>query len=119
MNTEIEMDTLETYKNDSVKELRVVLFLTKVLKNMHTSAVIFCCSLCVALIPVSIFYFMALTNSPYGWTIFPVAAIVQIILHETIIMNYLFKDAADVYNEQAIIQQTLEGMLKNKLESKK
>ena len=117
MNTNLELETLETYKNDSVKALRLVILLTKVLKNMHTSAVIFICSLLIALIPVSIFYVLALSSTTYGWTIFPCAAVVQMLIHETIMMRFLFKDAAEVYHEQAIIQQTLEEMLRKKLAS--
>ena len=81
---------------------------------MHTSAFIFAVSLMVAMVPVTVLYIARLNQINTGWVIFPIAAIVQLILHKTLIMNYLFSDAKETFHEQQTIQFTLENMIKTK-----
>ena len=107
-------ETLETYKNTSVRELKMIVLLTKILKNMHSSAIIFIFSLLVALFPVSVLYFNRLNHNYSDWVIFPIALIIQFVLHKTFTMNYLFSDAKKIFQEQQTIQQTLENMIKTK-----
>lgn len=107
-------ETLETYKNTSVRELKIIIILTKLIKNMHSSALIFAVSLMIAMVPVTVLYIARLHQINTGWVIFPIALIVQLILHKTLIMNYLFTDAKKTFHEQQTIQQTLENMIKTK-----
>lgn len=107
-------ETLETYQNSSVRELKIIIILTKLLKNMHSSVFIFAFSLIIAMIPVTVLYYTRLHQINTGWLIFPIALIVQLILHKTLIMNHLFTDTKRTFHEQQTIQYTLENMIKTK-----
>lgn len=115
MDQDIVLITRETYEKSSLRELKMILVLTKLLKTMHTSWFIFLCSLAVTLIPASLMYFGQLKSVQNGWTIFLFAFLFQLIIHVPFTMNILFHDARETVREQEQIQVGIEELLREKV----
>ncbi len=117
MDQDILLTTLETYKKSSLRELKMILFLTKLLKTMHASWFIFLCSLTVTLVPASFMYVGQLKSIENGWTIFLFAFVFQLIIHVPFTMNILFHDARETFHEQEQIQVGIEELIRDKIQS--
>jgi hypothetical protein len=113
MNTlQIKSEALETYKGGSKSELKTILFLTKLVKNLHTQAAIF---FILLLIPMSVagVIFYNTGNS----TVFLFGMFIHFIVFKVIV--YQFNHDKDgetleyVHSKQSAIQEVLEDLLQN------
>jgi hypothetical protein len=108
----VKIETQESYKNDSKSSLKLIIFLTKVLKNLHTKAAIFIGLVPFAFIPAVYFY-----SQYHNFSVFPVALFGHFLGFQLVL--YMFNkekehNLENTYREQACIQETLEEMLRNK-----
>lgn len=110
---QIKSKTQEAYKDDTKLTLRLVIFLTCLLKNMHTRKFVFISQLFFCT-PFGIYYSIS------KHILLPFLFSILIILPAYNMVIYLLnreqgETLTDVYNEQACIQETLQEMLRNKL----
>jgi hypothetical protein len=108
----LKAETQETYKNDSKSTLRLIIFLTKALKNLHTQTTVFLFLLPFTFAPA--FYFYGVYQN---FSVFLVALLAHFLGFRLVL--HLFNKEKEhtlenTYREQACIQETLEDMLKNK-----
>jgi hypothetical protein len=109
----IETETQELHKDSSIIELKVLIFLTIVLKYMHTRVCIYLMS---AILPISIslYYFRISGN----WSILLISALITFIVGNVIEKIKRTKDDEytmhEVFLEQECVRRTLVKMLKHK-----
>jgi hypothetical protein len=101
----LKSETQETYKNDSKSTLKLIIFLTKILKNIHTKGFFFISTMIIPF-TVATFYFLESKNI----SIVFVAIAAHFISYKIIIGRY-GKTLEETYKEQECIQNTLEEML--------
>ena len=104
----LKAETQESFEKADARSLKVLIFITKVLKNLYTKEAIFIASLVMPLV-TSIFIYMS-NGKP---SIFVICGIVHLVSYY-LLLKYSFNDMDDTYREQKCVQETLEEMLKNK-----
>lgn len=107
----IKSETRETFGSYDIKTLKVLIFLTKCLKAIHTEMAIF---IGTALAPVSVSIYMYSNGT--GFFIFPAAMIVHFIVFK-LVKYWFFVDnnsLEETYNEQSVVQEELEEILQEK-----
>jgi hypothetical protein len=106
----IKSETRETYHDAGIKTLKVLIFLTKCVKNLHTDAALF---IGLAITPLGIalyMYFSGLT----GFCIFPAAIIIHFLVFKVVKLWSENDGMKETYQEQLIIQEELEDILAKK-----
>jgi hypothetical protein len=107
----IKSETRETYHDAGIKTLKVLIFLTKCVKNLHTEMAIF---IATSIAPLGVSIYMYSTGT--GFFIFPAAMIIHFIVFK--LVKYWFfvenNSLEETYQEQLIIQEELEAILAEK-----
>jgi hypothetical protein len=108
---QLKKETLETYQNDSKSSLHTVIFLTKLLKNLHTPGAIFCFLFAIVFGTASAMFYFGASFLP----MFIGATVIHFCTY-TITLKFIFDqdELHETYMEQSCIQETLEEILSSK-----
>jgi len=103
----IKSETRESYHDAGIKTLKVLIFLTKCVKNLHTDAALFI-GLSVAPLGVSLYMYF---SGNAGFFIFLGAMIVHFIVFKVVKLWSDNDGMKETYEEQQTIQEELETIL--------
>jgi hypothetical protein len=103
----IKSETREAYHDAGIKTLKVLIFLTKCVKNLHTDATLFI-GLSIAPFLVSLYMYF---SGNAGFFIFPAAMIVHFIVFKVVKLWSDNDGMKETYEEQQTIQEELEAIL--------